>query len=122
MGVDCCSHIPFSDSSLEPRPYPTQDEDLIVRIDLPLGVTVPGVTQIRLKTTSTDSAQRDPVNFVVDDVFFEGSRFYAFVPASQIRFRQFWVQVALVVGMETGPFSPAEVTDVQLIGQWEEFV
>ena len=53
----------------------------------------------------------------VDDVFFEGSRFYAFVPASQLQGnRQFYVQVALVVNGETGPFSPETVTSLQLIG------
>ena len=89
-----------------------------MRMDLPAGVSIPGLTGIRLKTTPADSSKQ-PINFIIDDVFFEGSRFYAFVPASDLEFRQFWVQVALVVDGETGPFSPAEVSDRQYIG--EEF-
>ena len=107
----------FPDSSLEPQPYPTQEEDLLVRMDLPPGATVPGVTQIRIKTTPVET-EREPIDFIVDDVFFEGSRFYAFVPASDLEFRQFWVQVALVVDGETGPFSPAEVSDRHYIGKF----
>ena len=111
------SLITFPDSSLEPQPYPTQEEDLLVRLDLPPGATVPGVTQIRIKTTPVEP-EREPIDFIVDDVFFEGSRFYAFVPASDLEFRQFWVQVALVVDGETGPFSPAEVSDLNYIGEF----
>ena len=87
-----------------------------MRMDLPNGVAIPGVTQIRLKTTPFQPGE-DPIDFPVDDVFFEGSRFYAFVPASRLKFRQFHVQVALVVDGEIGPFSPANVSQLQYIGR-----
>ena len=105
------------DSSLEPQPYATQDEDLLIRMDLPSGVTLPGVTQIRLKTTPLDPSGEKSLEIPVDDVFFKGSRFYAFVPASRLKFRQFHVQVALVVNGQTGPFSPANVSQLQYIGR-----
>ena len=88
-----------------------------MRLDLPPGATVPGVTQIRIKTTPVEP-EREPIDFIIDNVFFEGSMFYAFVPASQLKFRQFWVQVALVVDGKTGPFSPAEVSDLNYIGEF----
>ena len=106
----------FPDSSLEPIPYATQDGDLLVRMDLDSSVMIPGVTKIRLRTIP-ESSDREPLDFPVDDVFFEGSRFYAFVPASRLKFRQFHVQVALVVDGEIGPFSPAEVTESQYVGK-----
>ena len=112
-----CVKFIFPDASLEPRPFATQDEDLLIRMDLPRGVTLPGVKQIRLKTTPPDSSGKEALEFPVDDVFFESSRIYAFVPASQLKFRQFYVQVALVVDGQVGPFNPSETTQLQFVGE-----
>ena len=87
-------------------------------MDLPPGVSIPGVKQIRLKTIPPKSSERQPLDFLVDDVFLEGSRFYAFIPESQLKdLRQFHVQVALVVDGQTGPYSPATVTREQYVGE-----
>ena len=54
----------------------------------------------------------------VDDVFFEGSRFYAFVPASQLNgHRKFGIQVALVVDSNVGPYSPQEISKAPRVGK-----
>lgn len=86
-------------------------------MDVPNGVTIPGVTQIRLRINPEGESSKS-LEMPVDDVFFEGSRFYAFVPASHLQsHRRFHVQVALVVDSQIGPFSPERVTDLQYIGK-----
>ena len=111
--------IIFPDTSLEPQSYVTQDEDLFIRMDLPRGVILPGpgIKQIRLKTTPSDSSREEPLEFPIDDIFFESSRMCAFVPASLLKFRQFYVQVALVVNGQVGPFNPSETTQLQFVGE-----
>ena len=107
---------PCTDSSLEPRPIPTQDDDLLIRIDLPPGAVIPGEIRVRVKLTPEDEDAGEPLEMSVDGVFSNVSTFYPFIPASQLRFTQFYIQVLLVVNNVEGPLNPPTVTGNQFIG------
>ena len=107
---------PYADSSLEPRPIPTQDNDLLVRIDLPPGAVISDEIRVRVRLTPEDDNDGEPLEMLVDGVFSDVSTFYPFIPASQLRFTQFYVQVLLVVNNVEGPLNPPTVTGNQFIG------
>ena len=107
-----------TDTSLQPRPIETLDGDLLIRVDLPSTVEIDGAITVQVNMIPKDMEEHIPVSFTIDGVFSDVTTFYPFIPASQLLFRQFWIQIALRVNdnME-GPLNPSNVTAVQYIGE-----
>jgi hypothetical protein len=106
-------HLIVLDTSLEPRPFLTQDSDLLVRIDLSEDVEISEAIRVRVRLTPETDEQ--PVEFNIDGQFVGVTTLYPFIPASSIPFRRFHVQVSLIVDNVQGPFNPPHATEGELI-------
>ena len=71
---------------------------------------------MRVRLTPEDDDDGEPLEMSVDGVFSNVSTFYPFIPASQLPFRQFGIQVSMIVNNKRGPFSPPQVNEAQFIG------
>ena len=105
----------FTDTNLEVRPFLTQDSDLLVKSELPEDTEISEAIRVRVRLTPETDEQ--PVEFNIDGKFVGVTTLYLFIPASAIpkSFRQFFVQVSLLVDNVQGPFNPAHMTQRQFI-------
>ena len=67
-------------TSLEPRPIPTLDEDLLIRIDLPPGVEIAGTIRVRMRILPNSTENEEDEEIPVDGEFSGVSSFYPFIP------------------------------------------